>query len=177
MTLDLLDLLRLGWTFLWLSFLAIGGGLAVIPEMQRQVVGRFAWVTAQEFVDGYTLSQLTPGPNMLIAVFVGYRAHGVPGALVAGAAMFLPASVLAALVQRRWSTLRGHPWAGAVERALVPVGLGLMAAGVFTLARAAVHGWATAALAAAATVLLAAFALPPIVVVLAGGLVGWLAGL
>lgn len=59
--------------------------------MQRQVVDRFHWVTARESLDGSTLSQLTPGPSMLVVVFVGYRAHGVIGGLVALAAMFLPA--------------------------------------------------------------------------------------
>ena len=171
------DLLGLAWTFLWLSFIAVGGGLGVLPEMQRQVVGQYGWVTAREFVDGYTLSQLTPGPNMLVAMFVGYRAHGFVGALVAGVAMFLPTSLLAAVVARRWERLRGRPWALAAERALAPVGIGLMAAGVYTLARAAVHDWVTTALATAATVVLAARWLPPVVVVLAGGLAGWLVGL
>jgi len=173
----ILGLLHLAWTFLWLSILCIGGGLAVVPEMQRQVVGRFGWVTAQEFIDGYTLSQLTPGPNMLVAVFVGYRAYGLLGAAVAGVAMFLPTSLLVAFIAHRWSALRGHPWAGALERALVPVGIGLMASGVYTLARSAIHDWPTAGLAATATALLAALPLPPVVVVLAGGVVGWLAAL
>lgn len=171
------DLLGLAWTFFWLSLIAVGGGLGVLPEMQRQVVGRYGWVTAREFVDGYTLSQLTPGPNMLIAVFVGYRAHGFVGALVAGVAIFLPTSMLTAVVARRWERLRGRPWALAAERALTPVGIGLMAAGVYTLARSAVHDWLTAALTTAAMVVLAARWLPPVVVVLAGGLVGWFAGL
>jgi chromate transporter len=169
-------LLHLAWTFLWLSFIAVGGGLGVLPEMQRQVVERYGWVTAREFVDGYTLSQLTPGPNMLVAIFVGYRAHGLVGALVAGVAVFLPTSLLTAIVARRWARLRDRPWALAAERALAPVGIGLMGAGVYTLARSAVHDWSTAALAAAATVVLAARWLPPVVVVLVGGLVGWLAG-
>jgi len=171
------DLLHLAWTFLWLSFIAVGGGLGVLPEMQRQVVGRYGWVTAREFVDGYTLSQLTPGPNMLVAIFVGYRAHGVVGGLVAGVAAFLPTSLLTAVVAGRWGRLRGRPWALAAERALAPVGIGLMGAGVYTLARSAVHDWVTAALAAAATVALAARWLPPVAVVLVGGLVGWLVGL
>jgi chromate transporter len=170
-------LLHLAWTFLWLSFIAVGGGLGVLPEMQRQVVERYGWVTAREFVDGYTLAQLTPGPNMLVAIFVGYRAHGLVGALVAGVAVFLPTSLLTAIVARRWARLRDRPWALAAERALAPVGIGLMGAGVYTLARSAVHDWSTAALAAAATVVLAARWLPPVVVVLVGGLVGWLAGL
>jgi chromate transporter len=170
-------LLRLTWTFLWLSLLCVGGGLGVLPEMQRQVVGRFEWVTAREFVDGYTLSQLTPGPNMLVAVFVGYRAFGLPGACLAGVAMFLPTSSLTALVARRWERLRGAPWALAAERALAPVGIGLMAAGVWTLARGAVHDGVTAALAGVAALLLTAQWVPPVAVVLAGGVVGWLLGL
>src|SRR5439155_793236 len=65
------DLFHLAGTFLWLSLIAVGGGLGVLPEMQRQVVTRYGWVTTREFVDGYTLAQLTPGPNMLVAIFVG----------------------------------------------------------------------------------------------------------
>ncbi len=171
------DLLRLTWTFLWLSLLCVGGGLGVLPEMQRQVVERFGWVTTREFVDGYTLSQLTPGPSMLVVVFVGYRAHGVPGAVLAGLAMFLPTSALSACVARRWERVRENAWALAAERALAPVGIGLMAAGVYTLARSVVHDLTTAALATAAIVLLGASWLPPVAVVLAGGVVGWLFGL
>src|SRR5439155_1384970 len=125
--------------------IAVGGGLGVLPEMQRQVVTRYGWVTTREFVDGYTLAQLTPGPNMLVAIFVGYRAHGLVGALVAGTAMFVPTSSLTGLIARRWERLRRRPWALATERALAPVGIGPMAAGVYTLARSAVHGWVTAA--------------------------------
>ena len=82
------DLARLGWTFLWLSIICVGGGLGVVPEMQRQVVDRFHWVSAREFLDGYALSQLTPGPTMLVVVFVGYGAHGVIGSLVALVALY-----------------------------------------------------------------------------------------
>jgi chromate transporter len=169
-------LLQLAWTFCWLSCVAIGGGLGVLPEMQRQVVTVHGWVTAREFVDGYTLSQLTPGPNILITVFVGYRVYGIPGAVVAGLATFLPTAVLTAVVARHWASLRERPWARAAEQALTPLGLGLMAAGVYTLARGAINDAATAAIAAAAALILAATTLPPILVVLAGGLVGWLAG-
>ncbi len=170
-------LATLAWTFLWLSVLCVGGGLGVVPELQRQVVTRHEWVTAREFVDGYTLSQLTPGPTMLVVVFVGYRAYGVPGACLAGLAMFLPTSSLTAFIARRWERLRTHPWALAAEQGLAPVGLGLMAAGVYTLARGGVHDAATAALAAVATLALTAERVPPPAVVLAGGVAGWLLGL
>jgi chromate transporter len=169
-------LVRLTLTFLWLSVLCVGGGLGVLPEMQRQVVGH-EWVTAREFVDGYTLSQVTPGPNMLVAVFVGYRVYGVTGACLAGLAMFLPTSSLTGFVARRWERLRTQPWVLATERALGPIGIGLMAAGVYTLARGAVHDGATAVLAGAAALALTAQRVPPVAVVLAGGVAGWLLGL
>ncbi len=171
------DLARLGWTFLWLSTICVGGGLGVVPEMQRQVVDRFHWVTAREFLDGYALSQLTPGPSMLVVVFVGYGAHGVLGGLVALAAMFLPASVFAAVIARHWASLRHRPWALVAERALLPVGIGLMTAGVYTLARSGIRDVPGAAIAVAAGLVLWAGRVPAMLVVLAAGAVGWLAAL
>jgi len=168
------DLLRLALTFLWLSLLCVGGGLGVMPEMHRQVVERQHWVTTREFVDGYALSQLTPGPGMLIAVFVGYRAHGVSGGLVAGLAMFLPTSLLAAVVARHWTDLRGRAWARTAERALAPIGIGLMAAGAWTLGRSAVHDWLTATLAVASLACLSLGRVPPIVVVVVAGAIAWM---
>jgi chromate transporter len=170
------DLLWLTWTFLWLSLLCVGGGIGVIPEMQRQVVLNHQWVTAREFVDGYTLAQLTPGPNMLFAAFVGYRAHGLAGAVLATVAMFLPTSLLAVVAADRWRHWRGRPWAQAVERALAPVGMGLMAAGVYTLARSALHDVLTVALALGTALVLAGRSVPPMLVILVAGLLGWLLG-
>jgi chromate transporter len=167
----------LTWTFLWLSLLCIGGGLGVIPEMERQAVSIHHWLTAREFVDGYALSQLTPGPNMLVAVFVGYRAHGLPGGVLAGLAMFLPTSILAVVVSHHWRRWRTRPWAALVERALLPVGVGLMAGGVHTLARAAIHDGVTAALALATALVVATDRVPPVLVILAAGIVGWLLSL
>lgn len=164
---------ELAWTFLRLSMLCLGGGLGVVPELERQVVSVHRWLTAREFVDGYALSQRTPGPNMLVAVFIGYRVGGVPGALLAGAAMFLPASVLVWAAARWWERLRAHPWAGAVERTLAPLGLGPMAAGVYTIARSAVTDFATGGVALAVALVLARGWLPPAAAVLAAGALTW----
>ncbi|HEX7548573.1 MAG TPA: chromate transporter, partial [Candidatus Methylomirabilis sp.] len=125
------DLLTLAWTFVRLSFLCVGGGLGVVPEMQRQVVGIHGWLTARQFVDGYALAQVTPGPGMLVSAFIGYRVYGLLGAFVAMTAMFLPTSLLTWFVARHWQRLQGRPWALAVERGLAPLAIGLMAAGVY----------------------------------------------
>jgi chromate transporter len=115
------DLFAIAWTFLRLSFLAVGGGIGVVPEMQRQVVGIHGWLTARQFVDGYALSQITPGPGMLVTAFIGYRVQGLLGASVAMAAMFLPTSLLTWIVAHRWERIQGRPWPQAVERALAPL--------------------------------------------------------
>jgi chromate transporter len=169
----MMELARLTWTFLWLSLLCVGGGIAALPEMERQAV-KHHWVTAEEFVDGYTLSQVTPGPGMLVAIFIGYRAHGTLGGALAAAAIFLPPSALTLLVAHHWGRLRGRPWALTVERALAPIGMGLTAAGVYTLGRGAVHDVTTAAIAVIATVVLLRRWLPPVAVVLGTGAVSWL---
>ncbi len=168
------DLALLTWTFLWLSFLCVGGGLGVLPEMERQSVTIHRWLSAREFVDGYTLSQLTPGPNMLVVVFVGYRAHGLLGGLLAGLAMFLPTSILAIVVSHHWQQWRTRPWAAMAERALIPVGIGLMAGGVYTLARTAIHDGVTAALAVGTALVVATDRVPPVLVILVAGGIGWL---
>jgi len=168
------DLLVMTWTFLWLSLMCVGGGLGVIPEMQRQVVVNHQWVTAREFVDGYTLAQLTPGPTMLVVAFVGYRAHGLVGAVLATVATFLPTSVIVVLVAAQWQRLRALPWAASVERALLPIGIGLSTAGVYTLARTALHDVTTVALALVAGLVLYGGRVPAMLVVVLGGVAAWL---
>jgi chromate transporter len=168
-------LLLLAWTFFRLSFLCMGGGLAAVAEMERQSVG-YGWLTARQFVDGYALSRITPGPAMLVTVFIGYRAAGILGALVATAAMFIPTAVCAWVVARRWERLRGHPWAVAVERALAPVAIGLMASGVYTITRSAVTDLPSALLAIAAGIALARHWVPAVALVLGAGLLIWLLG-
>ena len=168
------DLLVMTWTFLWLSLICVGGGLGVIPEMQRQVVTMHAWVTAREFVDGYTLAQLTPGPTMLVVAFVGYRAHGLLGAVLATIAMFLPTSLIVIAVTSQWQRLRTHRWAASAERALLPIGIGLSTAGAYTLARSALHDVTTVLVALAAGLLLYHGRISAILVVVLGGVAGWL---
>jgi chromate transporter len=111
---------------------------------------------------------------MKVVAFVGYRAHGLAGGLLAAFAMFVPPAIVTAVVAHRWRRIRGRPWAMAVERTLAPIGIGLMAGGVYTLARSAIHDtftpasrWRPRSRSCCATV-------PPLAVMLAAGLAGWL---
>ena len=64
-------LFSLAFIFLQLSFLALGGGNAIIPELQRQVVDVHHWMTSREFSELFALAQASPGPNMMITSLVG----------------------------------------------------------------------------------------------------------
>ena len=157
---------------LWLGVVSFGGGLAIVPEMHRQFVEVNGWTTSREFADGYALAQLSPGPNMLCVVFYGYRAAGVVAALLATAAIVVPGVTLSAVCGRAWTTLVGNPWLGRLRAGLVPVGLGLMAGGVFVVGRTTITSWPLAIVALAVTVGVHRKWVHPAVAVIAAGAVG-----
>jgi len=155
------------------SFAAFGGGLSVLPAIERAVVEQRHWLTAQQFADVYALGQLTPGPGMLMVMGIGYRIGGVPGALIAALAMFLPAAALSYIVGARWSAARASSWRAIATRALTPVTVGLIVAGTWTLTAAAVPDARSAVIAALAALLLLSGRVNPALIVLAGGLAGF----
>jgi putative chromate ion transporter len=79
-------LLDIGAYFLEVGAFTIGGGLTMIAFIQDQVVRQFGWLTPEEFIGGLALGQLTPGPVLMIAAYVGYNVAGTAGAAVAAAA-------------------------------------------------------------------------------------------
>ncbi len=120
---------------LWLGVVSFGGGLAIVPEMHRQFVETTGWITSRQFSDGYALAQISPGPNMLCVVFYGYRTAGPFAALLAPLGIVMPGVVLSSFCGRAWATLAHNIWLVRLRRGLVPVGLGLMAGGVFVVGR------------------------------------------
>ena len=146
------------WTlfslFAVLSLFAVGGANAAIPEMHRVAVDVMHWMSDKQFADMFAISQLSPGPNVIIVALIGYHVDGLAGAAVAITAMVVPTCVLAYFVARTWDRFKDAHWRIAVQGGLVPVSLGLIGASGFVLARAADHnvyaGLITAATAAAA---------------------------
>jgi chromate transporter len=144
------------WTlfslFAVLSLLAVGGANAAIPEMHRVAVDVMHWMSDKQFADMFAISQLSPGPNVIIVALIGYHVAGLAGAAVAIVAMVVPTCVLAYLVARTWDRFKDARWRLAVQAGLVPVSLGLIAASAAVLARAADHNvWAALITVATAT--------------------------
>jgi chromate transporter len=119
--------------FTSISLMAFGGANAVLPEMHRQAVELRGWVTEPQFADMFAISQVVPGPNVMIVTLIGFHLAGLIGALVATLAMCGPTAVLAYVLARAWDRLQGARWRAVVEAGLVPISVGLVAASAAVL--------------------------------------------
>ncbi len=126
----------IGAYFFAVGAFTVGGGLAMIAFIQEQVVGQFGWLTPREFIDGLALGQLTPGPVLMIAAYVGYKVAGVAGAAVAAAAAFLPSFVIMLGVLPVLDRVRHVTWIRAVMKGMAPAVIGVLVVSLFRLAPA-----------------------------------------
>ena len=156
-----------------LSVLAVGGGLAVLPEMKKLTVEQYHWVTADQFVDFYSLGQMAPGPNMVMVTLIGYKVAGLVGAISVLVAFFLPASVLTFGANRLWHRLSAWPWRESIRRGLGPVTVGLMIAGVISIGKVAIDMVGAAVLAVVVAALVLTTRINPALLILASAMVGW----
>ena len=163
-------LFSLAWVFALLSILAVGGGTAILPEMERLVVHHFHWMGDQQFRDIYSLGQVAPGPNMLMVMVIGYRLAGAAGAAVVAFAFFIPDCILTFFASRLWDRLAGSHWRVAVQRGLAPVAIGLMLSGTYALARLSVINSMGVAIAALTFALLSWRRINPLLLISAGGM-------
>ena len=114
--------------------LTFGGGLTMIAFMQEQLVSQFHWLTPQEFIDGLALGQFTPGPILMVAAYVGYKIAGVTGAVVGGAAAFLPSFVMMLAILPTFDRVRRLVWTRAALRGIAPAVIGVLAVSLVRLA-------------------------------------------
>jgi chromate transporter len=173
---DANPLIALAWTFGLMSLFAVGGASAAIPEMHRIAVDVRHWLTDRQFADMYAISQLSPGPNVLIVTLIGYSVAGIGGALIATLSMCVPTALLALYVSRLLARSSHARWPAIVQAALVPLSIGLMGASGFILARTSDRTLGAALVTAGAAVLASVTRLNPLWMLLAGGCLG-LAGL
>jgi len=131
------SLVDIGAYFLKVGAFTIGGGLTMIAFIQDQVVGQFGWLTPREFVDGLALGQLTPGPVLMIAAYVGYKVAGSAGAAVAATAAFLPSFVIMLVILPVLDRVRKLAWMRAVMKGMAPAVIGVLAVSLVRLMPAA----------------------------------------
>ncbi|MDR2314045.1 MAG: chromate transporter [Spirochaetaceae bacterium] len=87
----MIEWIDLIWTFIKIGVSTFGGGYAMVPVLERELIKKKGWITMTEVMDYYTIAQVTPGIIAVnISTFVGYKRLGMPGGIAATAAFMLP---------------------------------------------------------------------------------------
>jgi chromate transporter len=161
------------WTFGLMSLFAVGGANSAIPEIHRIAVDVNHWITDKQFADVFAISQLSPGPNVLIVTLIGYQVAGILGALVATLAMCGPTAIVAYYVSRLLARSTHATWPGIVQSALVPLSIGLMSASGLIVMLSADTSFIAFLVTAIAAVLAFATKLNPLWLLVIGGILGF----
>jgi chromate transporter len=160
--------------FAYLSLLTIGGGMAAFPEMRILTVEVHKWLTFPQLIHMYSVGQMAPGPNMMMIVAIGEWAGGMLGAVAVLMAFFGPTAVLAFVVARLWKKIEKWPWRTSIQQGLAPVSIGLLLAGCFTMAKGAISGVETAAIAVGVLLILQQYKVNPALLVVGSAVLGML---
>jgi chromate transporter len=166
------NLTDVGFFFLKAGALTFGGGLTVIAFIQEQVVNQFHWLTPQEFIDGLALGQFTPGPILMVAAYVGYKAAGIAGAMVAAAAIFLPSFILMLSILPMLARARTLVWTRAAMKGVGPAVIGVLAVSLVQLAPHALPDPFAIAILVGTLIVLLAWRIGAIKLMMAGAVLG-----
>ena len=140
-----------------MSILLFGGGYVFIPLIQQIVVDGHGWLTRQEFVDAIALGQVTPGPILISAAFIGYKVAGLAGAAVATIGIFTPPALVMLLATRFLDRIKRSGSIKAGLRGIRPAVIGMIVAAGIMVGRTAPLTWASALIFGASLIALLRF--------------------
>lgn len=164
-------LLKLFTTFFKIGLFSFGGGFAMIPLIEREVIERWKWITRKDFVDMLVLAQSTPGPIAVnTAVFVGYKTAGVIGAVMATLGTVMPSFIVILLLAIFFAEVRNNIYVDAAFKAMRPAVVALIVAPLIGLVKG--MKWYLVAVSAAVAVLVWYFGFSPIYLIAGGVVVG-----
>jgi chromate transporter len=169
-------IVHLFWRFVIVSLLAFGGGGAALPLVERLAVSEMGWIAEQDFAAAVAFGYLTPGPVLITASFVGYRAAGLSGAVSATVGIFLMPWFLAAAAAQQLQRFMQHPWLAGFGRGAAPAVVGLLGVTALSIAKQSFTHWAYALIALTALGLALRTKLHPILILVGGVVLGWVIG-
>ena len=133
-------------TFSGMSVTLFGGGYVIIPAIQQVIVNGFHWLTINEFSDAIAMGQITPGPILISATFIGYHVAGILGACVATVAIFFPPGIVMIIFSGFLDRIKKSNVINAIFRGLRPAIIGMIISSAFTIGKGAVMAWPSAAI-------------------------------
>jgi len=165
-------LFKLSWVFLKIGTFTFGGGTVIIPMVENEVVNNYGWLTKAEFIDAVTLGQITPGPIIISATFIGYKACGILGAIVATSSVILPSFVMICLATAAIKKFRQNEILANFLRGARVAVIGMVFAAGVSIGRSSLVDLKTVLIAAASIICLFKYKVNPIWILLGAGIVG-----
>ena len=169
------EFLKLFWAFFSIGAAAFGGGFAVVPLLDRELVKKRGWITMEEVLDFYTIAQITPGIIIVnIATLVGYKRKGFPGGMIATIGLVLPGISLMLIASLFVNSLAEYP---VVQHALAGIRIAvcaIMLSTIIKLVKGFYKNYKSVAIFVIAFALSAIFSISPVYVILAAGAAGFL---
>ncbi len=159
-------------TFSGMSLTLFGGGYVIVPAMQQVIVDGFHWLTTKEFSDAIAMGQITPGPVILTATFIGYKVAGLLGAFVATVAIFLPPTFVMLIFSKFLKRIKESNMVAAIFKGMRPAIIGMIFSAAFTVGKGAELVWPSAAIFLTVLILLVRYKLDVIYMIPISGLAG-----
>jgi len=169
-------LVTMALTFATTAVVSVGGIAAMIPEIHRQAVDVYGWMNDAEFATTFAISQIAPGPNILLMSLIGWRVAGFAGLAVATLSTVIPTSLIALAAHRAEQRLKRANWYAVTRRSLPPIVVGLIIASATVTGRAAITGYLGVAIALAVGLYVTLTRTNPLVPLFAAIAVGVIAG-
>ncbi|MCD8044163.1 MAG: chromate transporter [Tannerellaceae bacterium] len=164
-------------TFLRIGAFTIGGGYAMLPLIQREVVDR-GWIGKEEFVDLFAVAQSLPGIFAVnISIFTGYRLKKIPGSIVCALGTVLPSFVIILLIALFFTQVQDNVWVEKIFKGLRPAVVALIAVPCITTARSIKLSYKTIVIPIIAALLIWLAGVSPVYIILAAGIGGIIYGI
>ena len=164
----------LGLVFSKVSLTLFGGGYVMVPILKNLVVEQLQWLTTQQFVDAIALGQLTPGPILISAAFVGYKLQGFWGALIATAAIFFPSALLTVFMSQYYQGFKDNPRVKAAFTGIRPAVVGMIASAALLIGNSVSYEWWSVLIGIVGLLLLVKYRINAIYLILASLVLGLL---
>ncbi len=166
------SMLTLFLTFLKIGAVLYGSGYVLLAFLRTDFVLHLHWLTDRQLLNAVSIGQFTPGPVSSTATFIGYLVGGLPGALLATLAIFLPSFVFIAIIHPLAATLRRSPWTSPLLDGVNVVAVALMAGVLIQLGQNALTDVLTWTIALIALAVLLRFKVNSVWLILAGAAIG-----
>ena len=162
--------------FFKIGLFTFGGGMSMLPMLQRELVESKKWLTEEEILNYFAIGQCTPGIIAVnVATFCGYKRAGLSGAIVSTIGIVCPSWIVITLIAGSISRFSDIVWIQRAMKGVYVAVAALLARAVFTFGKKIITDFVTAGIAAGAFLAMSVWNISGILIVLAAGIIGFCA--